>query len=131
MILCVSLGQKLVEVCCISQLKCTRVLGYYAGFNTTVVVLESEHLEVDELVEQQVDYSTGSPMMVPHTMQYTQVIVATGNEINHSVSHTYYTCFVVTLWPFKKHNVMVRTYLSCLVYSYVPFFSIKPNFLLT
>lgn len=57
-----------------------RVVGYYAGFNTTVVVLESEHLEVDELVEQQVDYSTGSPMMVPHTMQYTQVIVA--NEIN-------------------------------------------------
>lgn len=72
-------------------------MGYYAGFNTTVVVLESEHLEVDELVEQQVDYSTGSPMMVPHTMQYTQVIVA--NEINHSVSHT---CFVVTLCPFKN-----------------------------
>lgn len=109
-----------MEVCCINQLKCTRVLGYYAGLNTTVVVLESEHLEVDELVEQQVDYSTGSPMMVPHTMQYTQVIVA--NEINHSVSHTYYTCFVDTLCSFKKHNVMVRTYLSCLVYSYVPFF---------
>lgn len=54
-------------VCCCGCVGCA---------NADVVVLDPEPMGVEEHVEEavhQMDYSNNSPMMVPHTMQYTQV----------------------------------------------------------